>query len=166
MRIRRDTIFISSVVFTIALLCLVPAFVQHVLDGRDAVHENDFGIRLYLRESASLGIASLAVVLIGLIVIWAGYIKKIRWAWFVMFVIVWGWAFPIMAFPDFVYPLYRGALKITSLSGVIRAAFGEPGVMRDIVHEVMIFALMVIALILPMKTFFWGGKSKTINRTG
>jgi hypothetical protein len=146
------------VLFTIALLWLVPWCFEDVLAGRDVVHQHDFGLRLYLQETAALGFASLAVILIGLITTWAGYIKNVRWAWFVMFVIVWGWAFPVMAFPDFVYPLYRGALQIPSFSDLIGAAFSKPGVARTIAHEMVVFILMVIALVLPIKSFFWGGE--------
>ena len=135
----------------------MPSCFEDVLAGRDAVHENDFGIRLYLRQTA-LGFASLAVILIGLITTWAGYIKNVRWAWFVMFVIVWGWALPVMAFPDFVYPIYRRALSIPSFSGLIGAAFSKPGMARTIAHEMVIFVVMVIALVLPIKSFFWGAE--------
>ena len=161
MKVRRDAVFISSVLFTIALLWLVPPFVKHVLDGRAAVHENDLGLRLYLRESASLGIASLAIVLIGLIVTWAGYIRKLRWAWFVMFVIVWGWAVPNLVFPDVLYPVSRQLVSITDFPAIfLEALLGHAGFPRDFargfVQLTVIFVLMVIALVLPMRSFFWG----------
>jgi hypothetical protein len=103
MRIRWDTVFISSVLFTIAMLWCVPPFFKGALAGYDkaGLKNLDTGRRLYAQMGGSFGVASLAIILIGLIVTWAGYIKKVRWTWFVMFVIVWGWAFPVMAFPDF-----------------------------------------------------------------
>jgi hypothetical protein len=156
MKIRRDTVFISTVLFTIALLGLVPPFFRIAFAGHDeaAFQRLDTGFRLYSRLMGSFSIASLAVVLIGLIVTWAGYIKKVRWTWFVMFVIVWGWAFPVLVFPDVVYPVYRGVIVITSFSGMIRAALHEPGLVRGFVQLSVIFVLMVIALVLPMKSFF------------
>jgi integrase len=33
------------------------------------------------------------------IVAWTGYLNRIRWAWLVMFIIVWVWAFPVMILP-------------------------------------------------------------------
>ena len=160
MKIRRDTVFISSVLFTIALLWLVPPFIKGALSRYDTSgrQQLDTGWRLYSEMWASFDIASLALVLIGLIVTWAGYIKKVRWTWFVMFVIVWGWFFPALAFPDFVYPLYRGAITIPSFSDLILAGFSKSGMARGIVHEMAIFVLMVIALVLPIKSFFCGTK--------
>ncbi len=163
MKIRRDAVFISSVLFTISLLWLVPPFVQHVLDGRGAVRESNLGLRLYLRESASLGIASLAIILIGLIVTWAGYVRKVRWAWLLMFVIVWGWAFPNMVYPDVVYPVSRRLVSITDLPAIcLEALLGRAGLPRDFARDFaqlsMIFVLMVIALILPIKSFFRGAR--------
>jgi hypothetical protein len=160
MRIRRDTAFISSLLFTIALLWLVPPFVRHVLDGRAAVHESDLSLRLYLRESAALGVASLAIILIGLIVTWAGYIKKIRWAWLLMFVIVWGWALPNLVYPDVVYPVSRHLVSFADFPAIfLEALLGHAGFPRDFARGfaqlTLIFLLMVIALALPMKSFFW-----------
>ncbi len=161
-KILRDTAFISAVLFTIALLWPVPYLFESALAGYDRVglQRLEGGWLLYARAWGDLAIASLGVILIGLIVLWTGYIKKVRWTWFVMFVIVWGWAFPTFAFRDFVYPLYNGALKIESLSGFFLVAFGEPGGIRSIVHEMITFALMVIALVLPVKAFFWRPRAR------
>jgi hypothetical protein len=111
MKIRRDTVSISSVLFTIALFGLVPPFAKIAFTGHDkaAFQRLDWGLQAYSRLMDSFSIASLAIVLIRLIVTWAGYINKVRWTWFVMFVIVWGWAFPVLVLPDVVVPLYRGA---------------------------------------------------------
>jgi hypothetical protein len=42
-----------------------------------------------------LGVACRAIILIGLIVIWTGYVMRARSAWLVMFVVTWVWAFPL-----------------------------------------------------------------------
>jgi hypothetical protein len=150
-KIRRDTVFISTVLFTIALLGLVPPLFRNAFTGHDkaAFQRLDWALQLYTRMIDRLSIASLAIVLIGLIVVWAGYSKKVRWTWFVMFVIVWGWAFPVLVFPDVVYPLYRGVIEegFSQMIGNIRVALLEP--------LIVCFALMVVALALPMKSFFW-----------
>jgi|ERR1017187_7497113 hypothetical protein len=162
MRIRKDTAFISSVLFTIALLWFIPLSVRQYLDWRYALgRETDFGLRLYFRELRDFAIASLAIALIGLIVTWAGYVKKARWTWFVMFVIVWGWAFPDMAYPDFVHPWYKGAISIKDVPAAI-IAFGTPqaDLASGLAQEVAIFVLMMIALVLPMKSFFWRGEKQ------
>jgi hypothetical protein len=161
MRIRKDTAFVSSVLFTIALLGLVPPFFKVAFLGHDkaAFQRLDWSLQLYSRLLDQFGLAALAILVVGLIVTWAGYVKKVRWTWFVMFVIVWGWFVPVLLFPDVLVPLYRGAVT-TSLSGLILAALGgESGLARGFLHEIVTFVLMVIALALPMKAFFGRGKA-------
>lgn len=170
MTIRRDAVFISSLLFTIALLWLVPPFLQHVLDGRAAVHESDLGLRLYFRERAALGVASLTIILIGLIVTWAGYIKKARWAWLLMFVIVWGWALPNLLYPEVVYPVSRQLVSITEFPTIfLEAVLGRVGLPRTFAREfaqlTVVFVLMVIALVLPMRWFFWKKSPIADNKT-
>jgi hypothetical protein len=45
-------------------------------------------IRELARTDSLVGKLSLALVFIGLIVTWTGYLNKIRWAWFVMLILV------------------------------------------------------------------------------
>jgi len=123
------------VLFTIALLGLVPPLFRNAFTGHDkaAFQRLDWALQLCTRMIDRLSIASLAIVLIGLIVVWAGYSKKVRWTWFVMFVIVWGCGVTEEGF--------------SQMTGNIRMALLEP--------LIVCFALMVIALALPMKSFFW-----------
>lgn len=104
MKIRRDAAFVSSVLFTVAFVCLIAPCWANALAGR---HTQDLDAAW--REVARLihqdGVASLAIICIGLIVTWMGYVNKIRWTWFVMFIIVWGWAFPHMILPFFKAPI-------------------------------------------------------------
>ncbi|MGA9805045.1 MAG: hypothetical protein WBQ46_17495 [Terriglobales bacterium] len=97
---------------------------------------------------APVGFASLAIILIGLIVAWTGYLNKIRWAWLVMFVIVWMWAFPTMILP--ILQMRKGI----SLTEWFHTAIREPSPYRDLAVIVLMFSLMVIALVLPIKGFF------------
>ena len=91
MRIRADLVFISSVLFTIALVCLIPAFWANVLTERDKTWlvKLDVGYRLAAQTMSDLSVVCLAIILIGLIVIWTGYVKRARSTWLVMFIIVW-----------------------------------------------------------------------------
>ena len=91
MRVRHDAIFVSSVLFTIAFLCLIPPMWSNAQVGRDkaALAEMDAGWLLYVRLLGVFGVTSLAVIFVVLIVIWMGYVKRVRWTWFVMFIIVW-----------------------------------------------------------------------------
>ena len=98
--------------------------------------------------AAPLGITSLAIIAIGLLVTWAGYIKGLRWTWFVMFVIAWVWAFPV-----WVLPLLHPWHSRISFTGTLAEALHGSWIARDFVKVVLAFLLMVLALILPAKTF-------------
>jgi hypothetical protein len=50
-----------------------------------------------------LGFANLGIVMIGLIVLWTGYRKNKRWAWFVMLIILLLCFFPSSALPMFLH---------------------------------------------------------------
>jgi hypothetical protein len=131
------------VLFTIALVCLIPAAVRNALAGRHklALASLDAGFRAEAQTSGYLGVACLAIILIGLIVIWMAYLKRARSAWLVMFVVTWVWAFPL-----FVWPLFKGTIVLTFSEWLYSAIYQA--------ESVLIFLLMVIALLLPIKSFF------------
>jgi hypothetical protein len=149
MRIRHDSVFISSVLFTIALVCLIPTFWRNVLSAGDKtwLAKLDAGYRAAAGTMSDLSVASLAIILIGLIVIWTGYIRRTRWTWLVMFIVVWVWAFPLL-----VLPLFKGRIVLT-FSEWLYSAIYQPGSPRIWAESVLIFCLMLIALVLPMKSF-------------
>ncbi len=149
MKIRRDSVFISAVLFTIALLCALPMSLRNPLEGYSTMSEaHDLCCGLYLRTMGDLGVASLAIIFIALIVTWAGYAKCLRSAWLVMFLAVWIWAFPLLALP-----LIKRASALTFVEVLYGALHGYryPQIW---VKSVLIFSLMVIALLLPIKSFF------------
>jgi hypothetical protein len=84
-----------------ALLCLVPWTWRHAFLDQTAIpiDESVPGFGIAMRALSNFGVASLVIILIGLIVTWLGYIQRIRWTWFVMFVIAWFWAFPLLVLP-------------------------------------------------------------------
>jgi len=149
MRIRTDSAFVSSVLFTIALVCLVPIFWANVITDRDKIwlaKLDDGGYRLAAQRTSDLSVVCLAVILIGLIVLWTGYVKRTRASWGVMFVVVWLWAFPLLVLPLFT----REGLSIRVwLYTVIYYRGASPWAKSNLV-----FLLMVIALFLPVKSFF------------
>ena len=100
---------------------------------------------------APLGITSLAIIAIGLLVTWAGYVKGARWTWFVVFVIVWVWAFPVCLLP-YLY-LWDGGYYVPE---ALRAALHGDWIARDFLKVALAFLLMVLALVLPAKTFVLG----------
>ena len=158
MRVRPDSVFISSILHTIALLF----FVRPALWYYRAVAAPAMLLRFYAgsqEESYAahrFGIACLAIILIGLIVIWTGYAKRSRLAWFVMFVIVWFWAFPV-----FILPLgapYHWPVGLT-IPEFFYDAISGPGMATQMVRSILMFLLMVIALALPMGRFFIARKA-------
>jgi hypothetical protein len=156
MRIRLNLVSISSVLFTVALVCLIPTFWANVITQRDMIWLAKLyaGYRLAAQTTSDLSVLCLVVILIGLIVIWTGYIKRARPAWLVMFVIVWAWAFPLM-----VLPLFKHTLTL-SIPEWLNTAIHQPGVARVWAESVLIFLLMVIALLLPIKPFFVIGETQ------
>jgi hypothetical protein len=146
MRIRTDSAFVSGLLFTIALVCLVPMFWANVITDRDRVWLAKLGdgYRLDAQRMSDLSVVSLAVILIGLIVLWTGYVKRTRASWAVMFVVVWVWAFPLLVLPLFTR---RGLLRQS-----LYTAIYYPGSGRS--WDQSAFLLMVIALLLPVKSFF------------
>jgi len=150
MMIRRDAVFISSVLFTITLLALVPHSLQLASTWQQrSLQETD---RLWVQNYLMpIGFASLGFVLVGLIVTWTGYIKRVRWTWFVMLVIVWIFAFPVYMLPSL---LDWHAAGSVNWSPWFWNAIANPGIDRDYAKGPMVFLLMVIALILPIRSFF------------
>ncbi len=150
MRIRRDPVFISSVLMTISLVALVPENLSNASTWRQRFFQEteQLWIRNYL---APVGFASLAVIVVGLVVVWTGYQKGLRWTWFVLLVIVWLFAFPVSMLPDILD--IRNAESI-DWSAWFWNAVREPGVARAHAEAVLDFLLMVVALLLPIKAFF------------
>jgi hypothetical protein len=152
MKIRRDVVFVSSVLFTIALVCLTPLCWRAALSGRDrrVLDGLDACCQYSLYTLGHVGEASMALIFIGLIVTWTGYVKAVRSAWFIMFIVVWVWAFPLFLLgfiPD---------IRWIPFSELISGALRGPASARAWLYAVMHFAPMVIALILPIRPFFFG----------
>ena len=150
MKIRCDAVFISSVLFTALLLVLVPHNLRFASTWREQYiqeTERHFVQNFFM----SIGFAALAVVLIGLIVIWMGYVKKVRWTWFVMFVIVWVYVFPVYVLPML---LHMHAAKLTDWPEWAWEAIKGPGIAREFAKGPADFLVMLIALLLPIRSFF------------
>jgi len=154
-RIYRDVAFVSGVLLTIALLSLVPLSQQAFFAGHSrSVHEDaDPCCQTELYAWGHVGEASIAFILVGLIVTWTGYVKAVRSAWFIMLIIVWIWAYPL--FFKGIIPVFRSS----PLSELISDALKGPGIYRTSLYMVARFASMVIALLLPIRSFFFRGKT-------
>ncbi len=148
MRIRRDTAFISGVLFTIALLAFFRESLIEASTWRKETIEIVEGFLFIENYRALLGLACLTIFSVGLIVVWSGYVQRARWAWLAMCVIVW-----IFMFPMFMLPVWR-RLPI-NVSDWFREALTENGPSRYHAKATIVFLLMVVALLLPVKSFFF-----------
>jgi hypothetical protein len=149
LRIRHDAVAVSSILFTLALLIPLPA----MLGNAWTVSQMYFHIpggRLVQNYYGPIGFASLAIILVGVIVIWAGYIKGVRWTWFVLFLIAWGWAFPVLVLAEF---HWRNMLPIAEWPPF--APKGR-GLQLGFAESVLTLLLMLLALIVPVKIFVRG----------
>jgi len=155
MRIRADSVFVSTVLFTIALLWPSPKLWSDVLTARDnawLASMDDPGYRAAMMTLSDLSIASLAIILIGLIVLWTGYVRRSRSAWFVMCVVVWFWAWPVFI-SSWVVPLIRRESEFTLPEWLYSATLGWI-IPRTVVSLALVFLLMLIALVLPLRRIF------------
>lgn len=159
MRVRPDSILVSSILHTIALLSFVRPVLWYYGAASDpaVVAQFDAGSQGESYADHRFGVACLAIILIGLIVVWAGYAKRSRPAWFVMFVIVWFWVFPVFIRP-LVAPLARGDFMRTIPEFFYDAISGS-GITTQIAMSILMFLIMVVGLALPMGRFFIARKA-------
>jgi len=159
MRVRPDSVFISCILHTIALLFFIHPSLWYYGAPIDpaAVARFDAAVRGELYAYHYFGVTCLAMILIGLIVVWAGYAKRSRLAWFVMFVIVWFWAFPVFVRPV-VVRLARGEFMLTFPEFFYHVISGS-GMITQVLRSILMFLLMVVGLALPMGRFFIARKA-------
>jgi hypothetical protein len=170
MRIRHDVVFISSVLFTIALVFQIRWAWWNALAGYDDARGPDLWRREALHATGRVGELMLALILIGLIVTWTGYLKKVPWAWFVMFAVVSSLAIQLGILPLMVHP--RWMVEATS-DLFLETTGKQPAhywgmawdglAWRGIIEPISIFLLMAIALLLPVKSFFFRRASPAIG---
>ncbi len=148
MRIRRGSVFVSSVLLTFSLLPLIPQSLKLACSSRLIQQSEQVRVtNLWV----PLGFAELALCLVGLIVIWTEYVDGARWAWVSMFIVVWVFAFPVMVLPILQDTQWTRSIAWSELLGdaLEHAALG-----RAVVLTFLEFALMMIALFLPIRSFF------------
>lgn len=153
MKIRLDSVLVSCVLQTIAFLALVRAALWNFSGRTKALlAPMEAGFPDNTQTGHYLGICLFALVLIGFIVTWTGYLNMRRSAWLVMFVIAWLCVFPLFILP-FVSPLLHGRLELT-LSEFLYNAIASWGLPRALFESILMFSAMVVGLLLPVKKFF------------
>jgi len=153
MKIRLDSVLASSVLHTIGLLALVRAALWNFSGSVKALlAPMEAGFRGDAQTGHYLGICLFALIFIGLIVTWTGYVNMRRSAWLVMFVITWVGVFPLFVLP-FVSPLLHGRLEL-AFSEFLYNATSSWGLPRALFESILMFSAMLVGLLLPIKKFF------------
>jgi Na+/phosphate symporter len=112
----------------------------------------DASRQIYYQHVRYFRLASLVIILIGLMGTWLGYVKNARWVLFVQFVIA-VWAFSLFVLP-IAGPILRGQMTV-SVAEWAYIAIHQSGLLRSYAESSLIFGLMILALILPVKSVFW-----------
>ena len=143
LRIRLNIFLVSSVLLTPGILWLLPYVIE-------CVRSTDSMIRL-------AGLASLTIIIVALIVIWTGVAAGTRVAWVIMVVIVWVWALPAMTGPV----LSHGRRwTLSELREWVAFAWRGEHLSRTYLTGTVLFLLMLVGLILPLRALFRIGKPK------
>ena len=107
---------------------------------------------------ATIGFASLAIIIMGITVIWTGYQNRLRWTWFIMFVFVCVYYIPVYLL-DFILELRK--VGWPDWSKLLREAIEGRPISRATAVYLATLTLMVVALLLPIRTFF--GKKSVLS---
>jgi len=104
------------------------------------------------------GLASLTVIIVALIVIWTGLAAGNRVAWVIMAVIVLVWALFNMTGPLLTHP--RVLFSLSDLRDWVVFAWRGEHLSRSYLISTVVFLLMLVGLILPVKALLRIGKPK------
>lgn len=172
MKIRCDTTLISAVILSICLVTQIPAAVRNVSTWQRIFLEwPGVSVQNFM---APFGFVSIGFVIIGLIVLWVGFRKKERWAWFVMLTIPLCFDFPSTALPvllEIRKENYRWSLLLTMLETVrdegvwhcfvlVNAhsccgySVGVGCIDLGILTGILRLLVMLVFLLIPIKAFF------------
>ena len=143
MRIRPNILLVSSILLTLGFLWLLRYAIRFV------------GSREAMMQICSL--AFLTIIIVALIVIWTGVAAGSRVAWGIMVVIVLGYALPAM-----MWPVLRHGRRwtLSELREWVVIAWREDTFLRTQLIGSLLFLLMLLGLILPIKALLRGGKQK------
>jgi len=174
MRIRCNTTSISTVFLSLWLAMMIPGNLTSALTWKELYFT--FGGVKIANFMMPMGVANLGIVMIGLIVLWAGYRKNERWAWFVMLIILLSFFLPFLVQPLLppmlkeIYRVYQSPeYRSLDLLGLFRGAWqcqvflpslsqrsvGLECFAVAIQIELLGFLMASVALLLPVKAFFW-----------
>jgi hypothetical protein len=160
MRIHYNATLISAIVLSLFLMAYIPESLKFASTWRELYFQMPG-----LREQnllMPLGLHVFGFATIGLIVLWTGYIKNERWAWFVLLIIL-----LFLIFPQFwLSALIEKMLTPgpSRLFTILTNSRYWPHDMRTIVEvnrfvagfvlDLISLPVMLIALLLPIRSFF------------
>jgi len=87
MKVRFTGTLVSALLLSLCLAALIPAALRNVLTWKQLHLEMGPSVRVD-NFLIPFGFLHLGIAMVGLIVLWTGYIKRKRWAWFVMLIIL------------------------------------------------------------------------------
>ena len=150
LRIRLDSVSVSGVLLTISLLSLVPSSLKVASTWKERVIWVTDKFLRYNYESL-LAFASLALIIIGITVIWTGYQKRFRSSWFILVVFVCVYFVPVYLLDISLAMRTVGWPWWPELVRQVKA--GRP-LAQDAAICLITLTLMLIALVLPVRAFF------------
>jgi len=170
MRIRFNYTLISAIVLSFFLTMYIPGGLKYASTWRELYFQTPG----YKEQNLlmPLGIHWLGFALTGLVVLWTGYIKKERWAWFVMLIILLFFIFPHLWLSVLIEKtLVPGPSRLFSVLAEsryfrndIRSIFALSPLELGFVLNLLSFPVMLIALLIPIKSFFWkSANSKAVD---
>jgi len=177
MKIRFSATLISALLLSLCLVTSIPAALRNASTWKELYLEWP-GVKIQ-NFLMPFGFAYLGIAAIGLIVLWTGYRKRERWAWFVMLIILLCFVFPSSVLPVLLQiraQNYQWSL-LSDLFGTSRElgwwhcititkpacceyVVGIGCVAVGILIGILEFLVMSVALLLPVKAFFWTRSTK------
>jgi hypothetical protein len=137
LRIRPNIFLVSSLLLTPGPLWVLP-YAVNLVGATDAI-------------GRTAGLASLTVIIVALIVIWTWLVAGNRVAWIIMAVVVWVWALFIMTGPV----LHHGRRwTLGELREWVVFAWRGDHFARTMLISTVMFLLMLVGLILPVRALF------------
>jgi hypothetical protein len=174
---RYSTTSISVLLWSLCLVTIIPGAIVNATTWKD-LYLDWPGVKIQ-NYFAPFGFVYLGIVMIGLIILWTGYRKRERWAWFIMLIILLCFDFPSSVLP--VLLLIRDQNYQWSILLDLFAPFREQGwwhclAIKPAFYLVGIECLdvgisiglvrslvMSVALLVPVKAFFWKQSAARIN---
>ena len=171
MKIRWNTTMISVLLLSLCLVLNIPRSLMNISTWKQQYF--DWSCMRMGNFLAPFGFANLGIATIGLIILWTSYKKRERLAWFIMLIILLCFEFPTSVLPvllsvreqnyQWSYLLdllgllqYKVAWQCPVFAPVgFDYSIGVICVAKGIALSLVHFLVMLVALLLPIKAFFW-----------